>query len=159
MPAMLANSRPNACLQRATVDPVAQQPEPGTDDDAQRRVLVENAAKVWNLVERRGQIGIPKTDVVGRLVEGRQHAAADRLGLARVAREMDKAKVPGVDRVQSLQHAQGAVGAAVVEKQEFDRRMRCRKFLKPNRIQPVGFVVARYDDNGSRHPNFPVQNR
>ena len=26
-----------------------------------------------------------------------------------------------------------------------------REFLKPNRIEPVGFVVTRYDDDGSRH--------
>ena len=38
--------------------------------------------KVGNLAERRSQIGIPKTDIVGRVFQGGEHAAADRFGLA-----------------------------------------------------------------------------
>ena len=113
--------------------------------------LFQRRDEARDLLERRGQVGVPVADESWRPVAGGQNARPDGLRLAAIGRQAEDAQAVGPPAHQLLEPLQGAISAAVVHEQEVDARSASDEGGERVGIQALRLVEAGHDDDGPGH--------
>ena len=102
---------------------------------------IEHIAEIKSRWERRGEVGVPETDVVGRGLQGSQDTDAYRLGFPPVSRKGHNVRAREASSKISEDFARG-VTAAVVDEEEANVVMLGTKPGEAVGIKAGGFVVT-----------------
>jgi hypothetical protein len=132
-------------------DLAAEEPDTRAHHDPDWRTRLEDLQKAGQLGQRSCQISVPEADVAGGLLHGLDKTAADRLGLAAVALEIQNGETRRIRGVQRFEKAQGAVVAAVVDEEKVDVVTYDGYAAKGFYVEAPLFVVAGDDQGEARH--------
>jgi len=135
--------------QRVPLDPAAEQHDPRAHHELEPGARCEHAAKLDHRLERRREIGVPEARVRDLALERAEHAAAHRLGLARVLGQREHAHAPRPGALERAQPRERRIARAVVDEDEIDRGLGREEGLEARRGQAVRLVVTRNHDGGA----------
>src|SRR5580658_2255980 len=109
----------------------------------------QDGEELGNSVERRGKIGIPKSDQRGVLFQSEVDAQANRFRLASIDGRPEQAHAVRVSRAQALNALNRVVPAAIIHENEVDFGLG-QESLKLVHRETQPFVVAGHDDHARR---------